>query len=89
MNPVNKASSVSYPLATRLNGLGPEYLQGWTTDIGPLVREHSLNQGMLFFSWLHRQTLRKTISFASTVNTPRSGPKPRIRADRHEKTRKP
>ena len=49
------------------------------TDIGPLVREHSLNQGMLFFSWLHRQTLRKTTSFASTVNTPRSGPKPRIR----------
>ncbi len=68
---------------------GPGYLKGWTTDIGPLAREHSLNQGMLFFSWLHRQTLRKTTSFASTVNTPRSSPKPRIRADRHEKTRKP
>ena len=47
---MNSTSSVSYPLATRLNGLSPGYLQGWMTDIDPLVREHSLNQGMLFFS---------------------------------------
>lgn len=89
--PVVRQSALAMPAmdspATKKGALST--LKGWTTDIGPLVREHSLNQCMLFFCWLHRQTLRKTTSFASTVNTPRSGPKPRIRADRHEKTRKP
>ena len=89
--PVARQSALAMPAmdssATKKGVLGT--CKAGQTDIGPLVREHSLNQGMLFFCWLHRQTLRKTTSFASTVNTPRSSPKPRIRADRHEKTRKP
>ena len=80
--PVVRQSALAMPAmdspATKKGALST--LKGWTTDIGPLVREHSLNQGMLFFCWLHRQTLRKTTSFESTVNTPRSSPKPHTRA---------